>query len=72
MMERTETGFVRIGFDNISYNDNFDYKKNWSAKLTGDTWEMLWKWLKENRSRMVLFGKLDDAFSIKLNEAVLY
>ena len=57
MMERTETGFVRIGFDNISYNDNFDYKKNWSAKLTGDTWEMLWKWLEENRSRMEKTGE---------------
>ena len=57
MMERTETGFVRIGFDNISYNDNFDYKKNWSAKLTGDTWEMLWKWLEENRSRMEKIGE---------------
>jgi len=57
MMERTETGFVRIGFDNISYNDNFDYKKNWSAKLTGDTWEMLWKWLEENRNRMEKVGE---------------
>jgi len=57
MMERTETGFVRIGFDNISYNDNFDYKKNWSAKLTGDTWELLWKWLEENRSRMEKIGE---------------
>lgn len=57
MMERTETGFVRIGFDNISYNDNFDYKKNWSAKLTGDTWEMLWKWLEENRRRMEKMGE---------------
>ena len=57
MLERTETGFVRIGFDNISYNDNFDYKKNWSAKLTGDTWEMLWKWLEENRNRMEKVGE---------------
>ena len=57
MMERTETGFVRIGFDNISYNDNFDYKKNWSAKLTGDTWDMLWQWLEENRSRMEKVGE---------------
>ena len=52
MAERTETGFVRIGYDNISYTDNFDYKKNWSVKLTGDTWELLWKWLEENRSQM--------------------
>ena len=57
MAERTETGFVRIGFDNISYNDNFDYKKNWSAKLVGDTWDMLWKWLEENRSRMEKVGE---------------
>ena len=57
MAERTETGFVRIGFDNISYTDNFDYKKNWSAKLTGDTWELLWKWLEENRSRMEKIGE---------------
>ena len=57
MMERIETGFVRIGFDNISYNDNFDYKKNWSAKLVGDTWDMLWKWLEENRSRMEKVGE---------------
>jgi len=57
MAERTETGFVRIGFDNISYTDNFDDKKNWSAKLTGDTWELLWKWLEENRNRMEKVGE---------------
>ena len=52
MAERTETGFVRIGFDNISYNDNFDYKKNWSVMITGDTWELLNEWLKGNRAHM--------------------
>ena len=57
MMERTPTGFVRIGFDNISYNDNLDYKKNWSAKITGETWDLLWKWLEENRSHMEDVGE---------------
>ncbi len=52
MMERTETGIVKIGFDNVSYNDNSDFKKNWSVKLTGNTWELLNEWLKENRNRM--------------------
>ena len=52
MQERTTTGFVNIRYDSISYHDNFNYKKNWSAKLTGDTWELLWKWLEENRSCM--------------------
>ena len=59
MMERTETGFVRIGSDNISYNDNFDYKKNWSAMLTGDTWELLHEWLKENREHMKEWGNFN-------------
>ena len=57
MQERTSTGFVNIRYDSISYHDNFDYKKNWSAKLTGDTWEMLWKWLEENRNRMEKVGE---------------
>ena len=52
MAERTETGFVRIGYDNISYNDNYDYKKNWSVMLTGNTWKLLDEWLKENRRDM--------------------
>lgn len=57
MQERTATGFVNIRYDSISYHDNFDYKKNWSAKLVGDTWDMLWKWLEENRSRMEKVGE---------------
>ena len=57
MQERTSTGFVNIRYDSISYHDNFDYKKNWSAKLTGDTWDMLWQWLEENRSRMEKVGE---------------
>lgn len=57
MQERTTTGFVNIRYDSISYHDNFNYKKNWCAKLTGDTWEMLWKWLEENRSRMEKIGE---------------
>ena len=52
MQERTTTGFVNIRYDSISYHDNFNYKKNWSAKLTGDTWELLNEWLKENREHM--------------------
>ena len=57
MQERTATGFVNIRYDSISYHDNFDYQKNWSAKLVGDTWDMLWKWLEENRSRMEKVGE---------------
>lgn len=52
MMERTETGFVRIGFDSVSYNDNYDYKKNWHVKFNEEIWERLNEWLKENRNRV--------------------
>ena len=59
MQERTATGFVNIRFDSISYHDNFDDKKNWSAKLPEDTWEMLWKWLEENRNRIEKVGEFN-------------
>lgn len=51
-MEQTATGFVRIGFDSVSYNDSSDYKKNWHVKFSEETWERLNEWLKENRNRM--------------------
>lgn len=52
MMERTATGIVKIGYDNISYNDNFNYEKNWSIMLDESTWELLNEWLKENKEHM--------------------
>jgi len=58
MMERTSTGIVKIGYDNISYNDNFDSKKNWSIMLSEATWELLEEWLKENRSSVKEYGEL--------------
>ena len=52
MAERTATGIVRIGYDSVAYNDNFDYKKNWCVKFTEATWKLLNEWLKENREHM--------------------
>ena len=52
MAERTDTGIVRIGYDGVSYDDNSDYKKNWSIMFTESTWELLSEWLKENREHM--------------------
>ena len=57
MAERTDTGIVRIGYDGVSYNDNFDYKKNWSIIFTEATWELLNEWLKDNRVRMTEWDK---------------
>ena len=57
MAERTDTGIVRIGYDGVSYNDNSDYKKNWSILFTEATWELLNEWLKDNRERMTEWDK---------------
>lgn len=57
MAERTDTGIVRIGYDGVSYNDNSDYKKNWSIIVTEATWELLNEWLKDNRERMTEWDK---------------
>ena len=65
MAERTDTGIVRIGYDGVSYNDNSDYKKNWSIMFTEATWELLNEWLKDNRERMTewdKFGSWGDVF----------
>lgn len=58
MMERTPTGIVKIGYDNISYNDNFDSKKNWSIMISEATWELLMDWFMENRSSMKESGEV--------------
>ena len=58
MMERTPTGIVKIGYDNISYNDNFDSKKNWSIMISEATWELLEEWFRENRCSMKEYREL--------------
>ncbi len=58
MMERTPTGIVKIGYDNISYNDNFDSKKNWSIMISEATWELLEEWFRENRCSMKEYEEL--------------
>lgn len=52
MAERIASGIVSVHPDNISYNDNSDYKNNWSIMLNDETWELLYEWLEENRSHM--------------------
>ena len=57
MAERTASGIVSVHPDNISYNDNSDYKNNWSIMLNDETWELLYEWLEENRSHMEEMNK---------------
>lgn len=64
MAERTATGIVRIGYDNISYNDNENAKNNWSAMLTGNTWELLYEWFEKRGWQMAEIEKFQSWMDI--------
>lgn len=49
MAHRGANGIVTTHPDNISYNDNDDPKKNWSAKIDEQTWAFLLGWFKNHR-----------------------
>ena len=49
MAHRTANGIVMTHPDNISYNDNSDPAKNWSAKIDKKTWDLMLDWLSKNK-----------------------
>ena len=49
MAHRTANGIVMTHPDNISYNDNSDHTKNWSAKIDKKTWDLLLDWFSKNK-----------------------
>ena len=56
-VHRTETGIMKVFRGSISYNDNYDYKKNWAAKFDDATWDLLYEWLEEHQNRVNDFDK---------------
>ena len=48
MAHRGANGIITTHPDNISYNDNTDPKKNWSAIIEDKTWNLLLSWLKSH------------------------
>ncbi|SFQ35674.1 hypothetical protein SAMN04487928_13743 [Butyrivibrio proteoclasticus] len=48
MAQRGTNGIITTHPDNISYNDNTDPKKNWSAIIDDKTWNLLLSWLKSH------------------------
>jgi len=49
---RSGQGIVSMGFNGMSYCDNLNNKNNWSVLYAGNTYEKLFQWLQDNRSRM--------------------
>ena len=65
MAHRCANGIVMTHPDNISYRDNDDITKNWSAKIDENTWNTLLSWLKDhtlNSEEMSRFKYWDGIF----------
>ena len=66
MAHRAANGIVMTHPDNISYNDNNDATKNWSAQINDKTWDLMLSWLKNHSldtKEMTSFKYWDDIFS---------
>ncbi len=49
LAQHTNNGIVSMGFSGMSYNDNSNYKNNWSILFSGDTYKAVFDWLQANR-----------------------
>ena len=38
-----------MGFNGMSYDDNSNYKNNWSVLFSGDTYKAIFDWLQNNK-----------------------
>ena len=65
LAQHTNNGIVSMGFNGMSYNDNADYKNNWSVLFSGDTYKAVFDWLQNNRGsipEMQKFAIWQDVF----------
>ena len=54
-----------MGFNGMSYNDNADYKNNWSVLFSENTYKAVFDWLQNNRGsieEMQKFATWQDVF----------
>ncbi|MDE7330623.1 MAG: hypothetical protein K2O16_00050 [Lachnospiraceae bacterium] len=65
LAQHTNNGIVSMGFNGMSYNDNSNYKNNWSVLFSGDTYKAIFDWLQNNRGsieEMQKFATWQDVF----------
>ena len=48
LAQRTDNGIISMGFDGMSYNDNENYKNNWSVRFSEDIYKAIFGWLQNN------------------------
>ena len=66
MAHRGANGIITTHPDNISYHDNDDSKKNWSAKIDEKTWSLMLGWFRNHsldQNKMTGFKYWDDIFN---------
>lgn len=52
LARRTDQGIISMGYDGMSYNDNSDYKNNWSVFFSENTYKALYAYLQDHRLNM--------------------
>lgn len=50
MAARAEHGILSIHNDSMSYNDNSNFKNNWSIRFMDDVYQKIFEWLRRNGS----------------------
>lgn len=48
LARHTDSGIISMGYDGMSYNDNSNFKNNWSIRFSKDTYKLLFEWLQSN------------------------
>ena len=52
LAQRTEHGIISMGFNGMSYNDNSNYKNNWSVLFPENTYQAIYEYIQNNRVNM--------------------
>jgi hypothetical protein len=65
LAQRTDQGIISMGWNGMSYDDNNDYKNNWSVQFSGNTYQAIYEWLQNNKDsveEMQKFSTWQDIF----------
>lgn len=49
LAQHTDHGIISMGYDGMVYNDNSNYKNNWSISFSGDAYNLFFDWLQSYR-----------------------
>lgn len=49
LAQHMKNRIISMGFNGMSYDDNSNYKNNWSVLFSGDTYKAIFDWLQNNK-----------------------